>query len=186
MSRSVPRVWLFIATLMIAVASPTHASEASLTAEEAAMLPYFAEVMSAAGFGLRSVEAAAFLIRDPAHDVVCMKWPASPRLREQNYRGPVPGPTIAIVHTHPQAMQRPSRNDIEEAKRVGLPFYVVSRDSIWVAMPDGSVRHVLADAGWWRRAARDTTAMECMSTAQFVLNAAKRGVTLSWREARGE
>ena len=51
--------------------------------------------------------------------------------------------TAGIVHTHPAGTdKRPSPNDIEVAKRVGIPNYVLSQYELWVAMPDGRVQKV--------------------------------------------
>lgn len=165
--------------------SPARAA-GILTAQERAMLPYFAEVMRASGYGLRSSEEAAFLVRDEDRDVVCVRWPSSAKQKEQNYRGPVPADTIAIVHSHPLALRRPSANDRAEARRVGLPFYVVSRDSLWVAEPDGTLRELFRERNWWRRSDAEALSAGCVSTTEFVVDAARRGVPVEWRSARAD
>ena len=49
----------------------------------------------------------------------------------------------AIVHTHPATCKpQPSPGDIQVAQRSGVPNYELSRDALYVAMPDGTVRKV--------------------------------------------
>ena len=50
---------------------------------------------------------------------------------------------IAVVHTHPdKGFERPSPQDIEEAKTRHVPIYVVSESQIWYSTPDGKVLQV--------------------------------------------
>lgn len=158
-------------------------SDPAMTPEERAMLPFFAEVFRTAGFGMRSTEEAAFIVDDADDAIACVRWPSSAAHHQLSYRGPVPAATVAIVHSHPLALRQPSVNDRAEAKRVGLPFYVVTRDSIWVAQPDGRLRELLREAGWWRHVEMPAVAGQCLSTAQFVIQAARRGRSVEWREA---
>lgn len=51
--------------------------------------------------------------------------------------------TAAIVHTHPRtADPRPSLSDVELAIHLGIPNYVLSRNALWVALPNGTTQYV--------------------------------------------
>src|SRR5437763_584689 len=69
-------------------------------------------------------EVAAFLVRDGNGAVSCVMWPHTASRRSEHYEGAVPLGTVAIAHTHPTFAERPSRGDIEQAKKIGLPIYV--------------------------------------------------------------
>jgi len=47
---------------------------------------------------------------------------------------------MAIFHTHPAGCDpRPSPDDVKVAQHAGIPNYVLSRDALWVATPDGKI-----------------------------------------------
>lgn len=76
-------------------------------------------------------------------------WPDERRHLQARWTGPVPADAVAIVHTHPAAVDpKPSLEDIETARGVGMPVYTVSRAGIWKAEPDGLVVAV-DDERWW-------------------------------------
>src|SRR5688572_22242764 len=64
-------------------------------------------------------EVAAYLVRDENGTISAVIWPHSATRRAEHYEGPIPGRTVAIAHTHPLAFERPSRGDVEQAKRLG-------------------------------------------------------------------
>jgi hypothetical protein len=92
-------------------------------------------------------EVAAFVVRRDDGSLNAVFWPHSANFRSEHYEGRVPAGTVAIAHTHPpQAGERPSRGDIEQAKKIGMPVYVVTRWNVWVADAHGDVREVVARA----------------------------------------
>ena len=104
----------------------------------------------AAGFGSAVNERAAWVLEGDAVGVRWLAWPDGHRYLRAYWKGPVPMNAVAIVHTHPSAVDpKPSEQDIETARRLGLPVYTVSRRGIWKAVPDGPVARV-DDADWWR------------------------------------
>lgn len=106
-----------------------------------------------------SVEAAAFLIADPERGMECRIWPHSAAKRRESFRGVIPPGTVAIVHTHPNGIPRPSRADVAEAKRIGLPIYVLSRIDIWaVNSADGAEVPLVERKNWIAKARRQSTA----------------------------
>ena len=51
--------------------------------------------------------------------------------------------TIATFHTHPAwSAAEPSYRDKQDAIETKIPFYIISKHQIWVALPDGTVRIV--------------------------------------------
>jgi len=98
-------------------------------------------------------EIAAFLVRDTAGAISFVPWPQSGRFRSESFRGVIPLGTVALAHTHPwQADQRPSRGDIEQAKKIGLPIYVVTRWNLYAVDADGNVVEIFARTDWTRPA----------------------------------
>jgi hypothetical protein len=86
-------------------------------------------------------ERAAFVVLGPGGRLELIPWPAPPRnIRSVNWTGAMPAGVVAVMHTHPSTVPRPSGQDLAEARRLSLPFYVVSRTSLCVAASDGGVR----------------------------------------------
>ena len=95
-------------------------------------------------------EVAAFLVRDANGAVSCVMWPHTANRRSEHYEGAVPAGTVAIAHTHPIFAERPSRGDIEQAKKIGLPIYVVTRWNLYVVDATGEVVRLIAQKNWSR------------------------------------
>jgi hypothetical protein len=94
-------------------------------------------------------EVAAFIVRREDGSLNAVIWPQNGRYRSGHYEGPVPAGTVAIAHTHPpEADRRPSRGDIEQAKKIGMPIYVVTRWNLWVADAQGDVHELVARTDW--------------------------------------
>ena len=55
--------------------------------------------------------------------------------QEQTFPGEMPLGTVAIVHTHPPYRPNPSLQDIDEAKALKMPIYVLTRASITMIDP---------------------------------------------------
>lgn len=96
------------------------------------------------------VEHAAFVVMGKEGTPELVYWPSRRRFREAHWEGPLPAGLVAVIHTHPYRRPLPSRQDLYEARRLGIPFYIVSRSSLSVAGPDGRVRRAGA-VPWLRR-----------------------------------
>jgi hypothetical protein len=60
----------------------------------------------------------------------------------QHARASIPTDSSAIIHTHPNGIDPlPSEDDYKTAKKSGKPNFVMSAGSIYVAMPNGDVKH---------------------------------------------
>lgn len=114
----------------------------------------FAELLELGGYGKRPQERAAFLVLRPHQRFACVIWPPSLGYRREQWTGPIPDGTVAIVHTHPEREPQPSAFDREEAERIGVPILVLTNDSITVAYPSGNRRvATLAGRSWTARGA---------------------------------
>lgn len=107
----------------------------------------FAQVL-ARSEGPRRPESAAFLVlRRGRFD--CVSWPFGGELNAARYRGKIPDGTVAIIHTHPDNDSEPSRQDMAEAGRLGVPVYVVTRAGVTVASPSQGRVAITRDRSWW-------------------------------------
>ena len=97
------------------------------------------------------MEVAAFIVRDGNGELACQMWPHTASIRAAHYQGAVPAGTVAVAHTHPIYAEQPSRGDIEQAKRIGLPIYVITRWSLYVVDPSsGASVAVISQKNWTR------------------------------------
>jgi hypothetical protein len=105
-------------------------------------------LLQAARSASRETERGMFLTRGPDGALGSVLWPATMQRRKATWRGPVPPETIAIAHTHPHGMPKPSQHDLAEAERTRLPIYVVTRTSIYRVDPDRTVRAIAEKTDW--------------------------------------
>ncbi len=114
------------------------------------VVPIFKELLNTSLTAARETERAMFLTRDSAGNLTGVLWPATMQLRKATFRGRMPSATVAIAHTHPPGMPKPSQHDVDEAARTGLPIYVVTRTSIYRVDPDRRITEVLWSPDWQR------------------------------------
>jgi len=108
----------------------------------------YSALLARAQFGNSRVEEAAFLVQDSDGHLHAIEW-RSGEADRVSYSGLRPDHCIGIMHTHPSfADTQPSRGDRDEARRVGLPFVVVTRVIVTVAWPDGTVSSLIDRARW--------------------------------------
>src|SRR5688572_12582874 len=88
-------------------------------------------------------ERAAFLVRD-GDEMRMIEWPIARRYRLARWNNAVPKGALAVIHTHPSALPRPSLHDQLEAKRIGLPIFVATRAQLCVVTPEGATDCVSA------------------------------------------
>ena len=102
------------------------------------VLPLAHELFKAHG-PEENVETAAFIVRGKDGSLAMHYWPRQFRYRTASWEGPVPEGVIAIIHTHPSTRPEPSPRDYDEARRLQMPFYVVTRGALCVADPRAGV-----------------------------------------------
>jgi len=100
--------------------------------------------------GTSEYERGAFLVERSAGEPKLEAWD-SKLFHQAHFAGVPPSGLIAVVHTHPRRFPRPSPQDARECVRVGLPFFVVSREAVWAVDPhDGRTVPLVESAAWWR------------------------------------
>lgn len=104
------------------------------------------ELLKVARYGQATKEHAAFIVRDESGGLRLLRWPSGETWKRAAYRGAIPPGTVAIVHTHPNDLPNPSDGDTALARRLALPVYVLTRNSI--ARTDGSRTDHLARGDW--------------------------------------
>lgn len=101
-------------------------------------------------YGSDNYEYAAFILRDDAGRYSSQPFPALRQFRRAESRGPTPTGAVAIIHTHPERMERPSLQDQLESRRLGIPIYVLTRWAIYKVDPNtGNNVRVVHRTDWW-------------------------------------
>jgi hypothetical protein len=143
------RLALILLAFVYSGALSASALDLRSVASDPAVLAMFADMLRVSTPGVER-EVAAFLVRDGDGRISCRAWPRLGRFRAEAFHGEIPNGTVAIAHTHPPLSTKPSRGDIAEAQRIGLPIYVVTRRQIHVVHP-GTGRSISVAGNWmWR------------------------------------
>lgn len=139
---------LFLLTSLAAVNAETAGQKDFVLRDD--ILRMCVELFRRAGFGSNNYEFAAFVIRDESGRYSSQPFPPLRQFRQAEARGPTPEGAVAIIHTHPSGMERPSRQDQLEAKRLGIPIYVLTRWAIQKVDPNtGNNVRVIQARDWW-------------------------------------
>ena len=102
----------------------------------------FDNLIRMAGYGKRSDERAGFLVLVNGH-IQLQEWPANNRYHAAEWNGSIPAGTVALAHTHPQQYPDASVQDRSEAKRLGIPIFVLTPQSVVMIDPrDGKAMSV--------------------------------------------
>jgi hypothetical protein len=167
------RLRLWLAGLGFTVALPLQAGTFVVEkGNDPCVIASFAQLLGRGEGILGRLEAAAFVVMDADGGVSLVAWPRVALGQRERYRGTVPARTFALVHTHPSSMEQPSRGDVAESKRLGLPIYVLTYWAIWVVEPDGTVSPVVERRAWTKRMERSDCA-RVTEVAQMNANAAR-------------
>jgi proteasome lid subunit RPN8/RPN11 len=114
------------------------------------VLDMFAEVLERGHYGLRDDETAAFIIRNENGGDRCMLWPPTAEHHMTRFKWPPPARVVAIVHTHPVELPRPSTADKASAIRLGIPVYAITPSAIYKADAFGMTTAVTKERRWFR------------------------------------
>ena len=104
---------------------------------------FFSELVAAGGFGRFPYERAGFLILMPDGSYRGEVWPFNATMRKASFTGTRPAGTVAIAHTHPLGLPRPSTQDVLLAGQLGIPIVILTPRSITVAHPDGTIQRIV-------------------------------------------
>ncbi|HEX6097842.1 MAG TPA: Mov34/MPN/PAD-1 family protein [Thermoanaerobaculia bacterium] len=107
------------------------------------------KLLADAHYGYSAREEAMFIIRGADGQLSFLRWERTGIPHHAHWNAPLPAGTVAIVHTHPNTMPRPSRMDEQTAVRNNLPVYVVTRTKI-MKTSHGQTDVVLKGE-WWER-----------------------------------
>jgi hypothetical protein len=88
------------------------------------------KLLEDAHYGFAETEQAMFIIRGSDGRFSFVRWTSTGIPHHAQWTAPIPLGVVAIVHTHPNWMPRPSLTDIRTALRSNLPVYVVTRTRI--------------------------------------------------------
>jgi hypothetical protein len=108
----------------------------------------FATLVKNAGYGRRADEQAGFLVVDDAGHFRVVSWPVSNRHHAQEWRGAIPDGTIAVAHTHPVESPYASVHDCDEARRLGMPIFVLTPESVVLIDARNGLPQPIARRGW--------------------------------------
>lgn len=124
---------LVLAVLIPTVAMPEHWNPAA----EPQIAACFATLLDRAARSGYAIEHAAFVVLRDDDSFACVDWPATRHARADfvMYTGRIPHGTVAIAHTHPPALPLPSAQDAAEARRLDVPFVVLTKGRVEVARP---------------------------------------------------
>lgn len=146
-------IWIALASLVVAAAAPAEIVPSGRRVLELSPETerIFADVLVHSMTGMRDRELAAFVVEEERDGTLgCILWPGHAGVRSESFSGVVPAGTVAIVHSHPDGTSaRPSRGDVAVARRLVLPFIVVTRTEIWIAGARGGAPVNLARGRLW-------------------------------------
>ncbi|MDX1584989.1 MAG: hypothetical protein R3338_15430 [Thermoanaerobaculia bacterium] len=122
-------------------------------AERPEVLRYFSYMVDQAE---GNAEVAAFILSDGAGAVYFLPWPRTGEYRSASWQGSVPDNVIGIAHTHPNDREgmRACAHDRLEARRTGLPIFIVMEGRLSVAEPESGRHLILARGDQWREDAQ--------------------------------
>ncbi len=85
------------------------------------------KLLAAAQYGYAEREEAMFIVRADDGSLSFVRWESKGVPHQSQWHAPIPRGAVAIAHTHPNWIPRPSSTDVETALRSNLPVYVVTR-----------------------------------------------------------
>ena len=118
------------------------------------------------------IEKAAWIVLNPDGSYGFKRWPPSAARNSEIWRGPIPDHAVALVHTHPVNLdEKPSREDILIAEKLGMLLYIISSRGIWSVDEKGQVKKVVA-SGWYRNGCRLKPALHCRRKSMLAAHCA--------------
>ncbi len=138
--------WRTAVLLIALVAINASADELAFTK---GMLDIFTDVLRQGFFGMKDVEAAAFVVRDRDGNYRCELWPPTNEFHAQRFPWTLPPHVVAIVHTHPPSVPRSSAADRATAIRLAIPVYSLTLANIYVVDSLGVSKPLIRNQHWF-------------------------------------
>ena len=104
------------------------------------------DLLRSARYGQSINEHSAFLVTDVNGDLQLVRWRGKATSMSATYHGIIPYGTVAIVHTHPHELPNPSDADAALARKLNMPVYVLTRNSI--TRTSGGRMEIIAIGDW--------------------------------------
>jgi len=167
--------WTIRAALWVVSAPFAALAEADWDLAQSA-LPCLKSVLERSHHGTSELEAAAWLVETSTAggELGCLAWPPTDETGLVRWSGPLPRRLVAQVHSHPTRATsgrkwtpRPSWNDCQTARQLGVPVLTVSLSGVYECRPADGRIVLRLEAGWERK--RDAKIVE---SAQLELSAA--------------
>jgi len=97
-------------------------------------------------------ERAAWIVMNSKGEYESIDWLKTPERNITVWSEPLPENVVAQVHTHGDHLDpKPSKPDVNIARKLNIEVYILTRKGIWKAAPDGSITQQ-ADRGWFKKA----------------------------------
>jgi proteasome lid subunit RPN8/RPN11 len=144
---------MLVAAFLFAIrlsASTTPSFDVRRAANDPRVLAVMQDIALRGAHQFDQQEVAAFLVRDANGAILSVMWPHTANRRSEHFDGAVPAGTVAIAHTHPLFAERPSSGDIAQARKIGLPIYVITRWNLYVVDAVGTVMPLIEKRNWAR------------------------------------
>lgn len=132
-------------------AAPAGADPAAIDGsllQQGSIVEAFAKLVARSGYGRFDIEQAAFVRLLPDGTFAARVWPSHRGFQRATFTGAIPEGTVAIAHTHPLGIPRPSRHDLELAARLGIAVLVLTPRNITLVRPDGAIVTLLRNKPW--------------------------------------
>ena len=156
---------LCVVLLLLMVVSNAHAENESvlpakmISLEDCSIMRIFARVWKYTP--LVETERAVWIVLDANGEYTAIDWFVTPERRMATWSEIPPQNVIAQAHTHGDMLDpKPSSQDVNVAKKMNVPVYVLARKGIWKAAPDGSIAKQ-TERGWF-----DETVRKCGKVAK--------------------
>jgi len=102
------------------------------------------------GYGFRNTERSMWITKS-GDDFDFVQWPWSAESGKETWHGMLPKGTVADAHTHPANKDpKPSQTDQKDATTTNVPFYTITRDAVWEAVPGGKEPVQVLGQNWWK------------------------------------
>ena len=143
--------WATLVAILGLLSNSTYLDRAAISSvrelvKDPAILAGLRAMFAHAQYGFSHMEEAAFVVAAPDGTLSLLRWPATATHDRSFWKGAFPSNAVAIVHTHPNSMPKPSPLDARTAIETGLPVYVMTRSGIVKTL--GGITEVVINKPW--------------------------------------
>ena len=143
------------------IPAPLRTIDPAAVAAEPELMALFRDLFIRSGNGTREDERAAFIVKEKDGGWSCLLWPSTAAYRSAEFTGPIPEGTVAIAHTHPNAIVKASRQDRDAASSSQLPLFTLTWANITLVDPVSREEQWVIRRKAWLRAVPASLSREC-------------------------